>query len=128
MWMSSSVVSSTAMKSIAMVGQLALVAVFSTAFAVAQPRPASAQPNKPDRSAVISAPLPAAPTPPVLAQPMVTSALLPGHWRLEGAQYVWITPDKEPRPVENQPAIEGYYVYHWDDGQWVWVPPHYGGD
>jgi SNF2 family DNA or RNA helicase len=45
-----------------------------------------------------------------------------------GAQSVWIPPDKEPRPVENRPAIEGRYVYDWGNGELVWMLPHYRGD
>ncbi|HTW51855.1 MAG TPA: hypothetical protein VME45_08185 [Stellaceae bacterium] len=113
-----------------MMRRFVFVAVCSAALTPAGPALAAAQPNEAHPAATIAAPLPAplpgAPVPP--AGPMVTSALLPGHWQLDGAQSVWIPPDKEPRPVENRPAIEGRYVYDWDNGEWVWVPPHYGGD
>ena len=35
-------------------------------------------------------PPPVALTQPAPAQPIVTYALLPGHWQLQGAQYVWV--------------------------------------
>jgi hypothetical protein len=59
---------------------------------------------------------------------MVTVALLPGHWQLIGADYVWMPPDRVPRPVESRPVNEGRYVYDWSGGKWVWDPPHNGGD
>jgi len=119
------VVSPNAARGIAMVRRFVFVAVCSMALTPAGPPLAAAQPNEPHPAAAIAAPLSVAPIPP--ARPTVTSALLPGHWQLGGAQSVWIPPDKEPRPVENRPAIEGRYVYDWDNGEWLWVPPHYGG-
>jgi hypothetical protein len=56
-------------------------------------------------------------------QPTVTSALLPGHWQLQGSQYVWVPPDTTPRPVTYWRFVEGQYV--WRGGEWVWVPAHY---
>jgi len=55
--------------------------------------------------------------------PSVTYALLPGHWQLEGARYVWVPPETALRRVEARPLVEGRYV--WRDGEWHWVPPHY---
>jgi len=52
-------------------------------------------------------PPPAALPPPAATQPMVTYALLPGHWHLEGARYVWVPPETVPRPVEDRPFIQG---------------------
>ena len=57
------------------------------------------------------------------AQPIFTYALLPGHWQLQGAQYVWVPPETVPRPVAYWRFAEGRYV--WRGGEWVWVPSHY---
>jgi hypothetical protein len=65
----------------------------------------------------------AAPTQPAPAQPIVTYAVLPGHWQLQGAQYVWVPPGTVPRPVAYWRYIQGRYV--WRDGEWVWMPAHY---
>jgi len=67
-------------------------------------------------------PLPATPSPvvdvtlPPPSQPSVTYALLPGHWQLEGARYIWVPPETALRRVEARPLIEGRYV--WRDGEW----------
>jgi len=55
--------------------------------------------------------------------PSVTYALLPGHWQLEGARYVWVPPETALRRVEARPLVEGRYV--WRDGEWHWAPAHY---
>jgi hypothetical protein len=68
-------------------------------------------------------PPPAAPTQSVPVQPIVTYALLPGHWQLQGAQYVWVPPETVLRPVAYWRHVQGRYV--WRDGEWVWVPAHY---
>ena len=60
---------------------------------------------------------------PAPAQPLVTYALLPGHWQLQGAQYVWVPPETVPRPVAYWRYVEGRYV--WRGGEWIWVPAHY---
>ena len=39
--------------------------------------------------------------------PPVTYALLPGHWQLEGARYVWMPPETALRRVEARPLVEG---------------------
>ena len=39
--------------------------------------------------------------------PPVTYALLPGHWQLEGARYIWVPPETALRRVEARPLIEG---------------------
>ncbi len=72
----------------------------------------------------------ATPPPPPIApaqsapdQPIVTYALLPGHWQLQGAQYVWVPPETVPRPVAYWQFVQGRYV--WRGGEWVWVPAHY---
>jgi hypothetical protein len=58
-----------------------------------------------------------------VAPPPVTRALLPGHWRLDGARYVWVPPETTPRVVEARPLILGQNV--WKDGRWVFVPTHH---
>ena len=55
--------------------------------------------------------------------PTVTYALLPGHWALHGAKYVWVPPETVPRRVEAATLVPGRYV--WRDGAYVWVPAHY---
>ena len=56
--------------------------------------------------------------------PMVTRALLPGHWQLAGWQYHWVPPDTAYRAVQSNPFIPGHYVYR--GGAWIWVTGHYG--
>ena len=58
--------------------------------------------------------------------PPVTYALLPGHWDLHGARYVWVPPETHLRRVEDRPLIQGHYA--WRDGNWLWVPSHYGSN
>jgi hypothetical protein len=70
-------------------------------------------------SAVVVAP----PPPPV--PPLLTYTLLPGHWQLHGATYVWVPPETRLRRVEDRPFVQGRYV--WRDGSWVWMPGHYSG-
>jgi hypothetical protein len=86
------------------------------------------RPNDTASSVICSPMSPAAPvpspTPFAPAQAMFTSALVPGHWQLEGARYVWVPPDTVPRPVEYRLFIQGRYV--WRGGEWVWVPAHWG--
>jgi hypothetical protein len=68
-------------------------------------------------------PPPVAPRQSVPVQPIVTYALLPGHWQVHGAQYVWVPPETVLRPVAYWRYVQGRYV--WRDGEWVWVPAHY---
>ena len=56
-------------------------------------------------------------------QPTVTYALLPGHWQLQGSQYLWVPPETIPRPVSHWRFVEGLYV--WRGGEWIWVAAHY---
>jgi hypothetical protein len=72
---------------------------------------------------VIPSPPPAAPTQPAPAPPIVTYALLPGHWQLQGAEYVWVPPETVPRPVAYWRFVQGRYV--WRGSEWIWVPAHY---
>ena len=66
---------------------------------------------------------PAAPeVPPSPPQPVITRALLPGHWALHGARYVWIAPETTPRQVQSAGLVPGAYV--WRQGAYRWVPTH----
>jgi hypothetical protein len=70
------------------------------------------------------APPTAVPSPPApLPPPTVTYALLPGHWQLKGARYVWIPPETTPRLVVTQQFVPNESV--WKSGHWVFVPSHY---
>ena len=60
---------------------------------------------------------------PATAAPMVTKALLPGHWQLTGWQYHWVRPDTNYRTVQTNPFIPGHYEYR--GGAWIWVAGHY---
>jgi hypothetical protein len=60
---------------------------------------------------------------PAAAAPMVTKALLPGHWQLTGWQYHWVPPDTNYRTVQTNPFIPGHYEYR--GGAWIWVAGHY---
>ncbi len=83
----------------------------SSPVAIAQVRPAPAS--------TVSAIAPA----PATAAPMVTKALLPGHWQLTGWQYHWVPPDTNYRTVQTNPFIPGHYEYR--GGAWIWVAGHY---
>jgi len=63
------------------------------------------------------------PAPPV---PTVTYALLPGHWQLAGARYVWVPAETSLRRVEDRPFLQRHYV--WSGGAWTWMPSHFGAD
>ena len=56
-------------------------------------------------------------------EPVITRALLPGHWALHGARYVWIPPETTLRRVQSAGLVPGSYV--WRNGAYVWVPTHY---
>jgi hypothetical protein len=85
-----------------------------------------------DPVARAAAPPPAIPPPAAVvtlrppAPPPVTYALLPGHWQLQDASQVWVPPETNLRRVEERPFIDGRYV--WRDGEWRWVPAHYGSN
>jgi hypothetical protein len=57
--------------------------------------------------------------------PLVTRALLPGHWQLVGRQYHWLPPDTSYRDVQSNPFVPGHYDYR--GGAWIWVAGHYAG-
>jgi hypothetical protein len=77
-----------------------------------------------DAQATESLPTPViAPAAPLAPQP-ITRALLPGHWQLQGAGYVWVPPETRLRVVEARPLIPGQNV--WTHGRWIFVPTHYG--
>lgn len=92
------------------------------AFPVQRVRPVApwVQPAPPAPPLVEYAPpVPVGPPPP----PPVTYALVPGHWQLQGARYVWIPPDRVPRLVVDRVLVPNHYV--WRGGRWVFVPQHY---
>jgi hypothetical protein len=57
--------------------------------------------------------------------PLVTKALLPGHWQLVGWQYHWVPQDTSYRYVQSNPFVPGHYEYR--GGAWMWVAGHYAG-
>ena len=57
--------------------------------------------------------------------PMVTKALLPGHWELAGWQSRWVPPDTAYRPVQSNLFVPGHSEYR--GGACVWVGGHYAG-
>jgi hypothetical protein len=83
----------------------------TSALAIAQVAPAPAS--------TVSAIIPA----PAATGPMVTKALLPGHWQLTGWQYHWVPPDTNYRTVQTNPFIPGHYEYR--GGSWIWIAGHY---
>jgi len=72
---------------------------------------------------VVGTPLLAPTPPPPPPVPMVTKALLPGHWQEGSWQYHWVPPETRLRPVETRTAVEGQFVFKTGIG-WVWVPAH----
>ena len=64
--------------------------------------------------------LAAVPPPPLSATPPPVYALLPGHWQLTGASYVWIPAETTLRRVQERPFVQGRYA--WRDGKWSWAP------
>ena len=80
--------------------------------------PVVARPLPPPSQVVTEVPV-------IVLPPPVTKALLPGHWQLEGARYVWVQPETRLRPVQLRPLLLGENV--WKDGKWVYVPTHYAG-
>jgi hypothetical protein len=88
---------------------------FGSAAVAAVVQPAAAQ-----TACLAAGPVVAPVTPP---PPAVTRALLPGHWQLRGAAYVWAPPETTLRVVQDRPLIPGQNV--WQDGSWVFVPTHY---
>lgn len=65
--------------------------------------------------------LPSSPKP--LPPSTVTYALLPGHWQLKGARFVWVPPETTPRLVATRRLVPNESV--WEGGRWVFVPSHY---
>ena len=113
-------------EAIAMVGRHLTPVAWLTALAAAATIPASAQPIDllaPPSVTAPPSPPPLTPAPPAAGPPIVTYALLPGHWQLQGAQYVWVPPETVPRPVVSGRLVQGHYV--WRAGEWIWVPAHF---
>ena len=65
---------------------------------------------------------PLAPPPLPRGPPSETYGLLPGHWQLEGARYVWVPPDSRLRRVVDTATVPNRYV--WRGGRWVFEPQH----
>ena len=109
-----------------MTARLSLL-VFVLAPTVALSQAAWAQPipltPAPIVATPIPPPIPVVTAPAIMLPPPVTKALLPGHWQLEGAHYVWFPPETRLRPVQPRPLVLGENV--WKDGQWVYVPTHF---
>ena len=117
-------------KALTVAAIVGLVAAAATA-ARAQPVDLSpGAPSQPDRAYVPydtrtgqpQSPGPVVTLPPPAA-PTVTYALLPGHWALRGADYVWVPPERVLRPVQSGTLAPGRFV--WRGGAYVWVPAHY---
>ena len=88
-------------------------------------------PLTPPEATILQAPLPppggaVVPAPPAPPVPIITKALLPGHWQLGSWQYFWVPPETQLRTVESRPWVQGRYA--WRDGAWTWVPSHYGDE
>jgi hypothetical protein len=97
----------------------AAITAIDDAIAVAgRPQPQVAATTPLPRLVAPVAPL----APPPAAQPVITRALLPGHWALHGARYVWIPPEATLRRVQSAAFVSGAYV--WRNGAYVCVPAH----
>jgi hypothetical protein len=106
---------------------LAIDKSMSTMFPPAGSSPPAAAPSPSVAQVISTAPVAGSainPVPTMPAVPMITKALLPGHWRLTGSQYHWVPPDSSYRTVQAAPFIPGHYEYR--GGAWVWVAGHYG--
>ena len=106
---------------------LAIDKTMSTMFPPAGSSPPAAAPSASVAQVISAAPVAGSainPAPTMPAVPMITKALLPGHWQLTGSQYHWVPPDTSYRTVETDPFIPGHYEYR--GSGWVWVAGHYG--
>jgi hypothetical protein len=100
---------------------LAIDEAVATMFPTEPPTQVALAPSpKPTPAPVVSAPGPVLATP---AVPIVTKALLPGHWELTGWKYHWVSPDTTYRTVQTNPFIPGHFEYR--GGDWIWVAGHY---
>ena len=92
--------------------------IFALAPTIALSQAAWAQPISltpaPIVATPIPPPIPVVTAPAVVLPPPVTEALLPGHWQLEGARYVWVPPETRLRPVQLRPLLLVENV--WKDG------------
>jgi len=106
---------------------LAIYKAMSTMFAPAGSSRPAAAPSASVAQVISAAPVAGSainPAPTTPAVPMITKALLPGHWQLTGSQYHWVPPDTSCRTVETGSFIPGHYEYR--GGAWVWVAGRYG--
>ena len=88
---------------------------------IQQPAPPLVAEAPPSSSTVVIATAAPPPPPPV---PMVTKALLPGHWQEGSWEYHWVPPETALRPVETRSVRQGEFVFKNGIG-WVWEPSHY---
>jgi hypothetical protein len=98
--------------------QAAITAIDNAIAAAGRPQPQVAATTPSPRLVAPAAPLVPLPAP----QPVITRALLPGHWALHGARYVWVPPETTLRRVQSAAFVPGAYV--WRNGAYVWVPTH----
>jgi hypothetical protein len=98
--------------------QAAIIAIDDAIAAADRATPQVAAATPP--ATTVAPAVPVAPPPP---QPVITRALLPGHWALQGTCYVWVPPETIPRRVQSAALAPGAYV--WRDGAYVWLPTHY---
>jgi hypothetical protein len=98
--------------------QAAITAIDDAIAATGRPEPQVAATTPSPRLVAPAAPLAPLPAP----QPVITRALLPGHWALHGARYIWVPPETTPRRVQSAAFVPGAYV--WRNGEYVWVPAH----
>ena len=94
-----------------------IIMAMATITAASAIQSAAAQTAAPYVAPVMMAPAPPPPPPPV------TRALLPGHWQLDGARYVWVKPETRLRVVQERALILGQNV--WKNGRWVFLSAHY---
>ena len=99
--------------------QTAITAIDDALAAADRPQVAAA--ITPAPAAPLAPPPP--PQPVITREPVITRALLPGHWALQGARYVWVSPETTLRRVQSAGLVPGAYV--WRNGAYVWVPTHY---
>jgi hypothetical protein len=104
---------------------MAMVAVSVAIAAAQQPVPVPALPVVVQAFSAPALPVMAPPAlPPPVPVPMVTEAMLPGHWQMGSWQYHWVPPQTALHPVETRTLQQGQFVWKAGVG-WVWVRAHY---
>ena len=101
-----------------------LTAISMAIGAVQEPLPGTVPPidstTQPSPPTTIAATV----TPPPPPVPMITKALLPGHWQQGRWQYHWVPPETNLSSVETRTFEQGQFVFK-SGIDWVWVPSHY---